>query len=299
MLKINHTTFGGEAAVELVTPVVQLIVVVARGPRIAFFGRPGGDNLLLWTPGKYKRGEWDLMGGHRVWIARPGADEAEETYATDNARCTLELLPDGVRVWGATDPNLRITRGLTIRALADDRLSIEHAARNESDMLFSGGIWVLTCTVPNANTTYLVPLGDGSAWDTATVVAFRTWGGGHGAGGFGDPQFTLTDDTFVLRPAGKENKRMIRADAGIVALHDPTRKLLFAKRAVYQPEGSYPMNTNIALYVGPDNFMVEMETMAPMATLKPGQSLLHTETWVLREAGANPPDGRALRAFFP
>ncbi|MBL9214423.1 MAG: hypothetical protein JNG83_02995 [Opitutaceae bacterium] len=287
-MKIKHVTFEGLAAVELLTPKLRLVAITARGPRIAFWGRPGGANLLLWAPGKYRRGEWDLLGGHRLWATRPGADEAEETYAVDDRPATVVLRSDGFTVTGAPDPRQRTRRGFTVRALADDRVAIDHFLRNDGDMLWSGGLWALTCTVPSARSAYVVPLGDGSAWDYATIIAFRTWGGGHGGKGFDDPQFRFTAEALVLRPSGRENKRMVKAEAGLIAMHAPAQRLLFVKQAPYRPEAGYPLGTNLALYVGPKNFMVEMETMGPAATLKPGQTLKHRETWRLAPAPSAP-----------
>ncbi len=80
---------------------------------------------------------------------------------------------------------------------------------------------------------------------------------------------------------------MLQAQAGIIAMHDPVRNLTFAKRSEYNPAARYPLNTNLALYVGSDNFMVEMETMGPQETIKPGGELHHLETWVLKD-GARP-----------
>jgi hypothetical protein len=100
-----------------------------------------------------------------------------------------------------------------------------------------------------------------------------------------------------LRPSGRENKRMLKADAGIIAWHDPVRKLLFAKHAAYDPAGHYPLGTNLAVYIGPKNFMVEMETMGAFATLKPGQVLKHRETWLLA-AAKSAPTAKALRGLF-
>jgi hypothetical protein len=294
---IQRIQFEGLDAIELRTAAFRLVALTAKGPRIAFWGRPGGDNLLLWAPGKYRRGEWDLMGGHRLWAARPGADEAEETYATDNAPCAVKVSANGFTVTGALDPVQKIRRGFTVTATADGRVTLDHFLKNESDMLWSGGLWALTCTVPSKKSTYTLPLGDGSSWDYATIVSFRTWGGGHGGVGFGDKQFEFTEDAMVLRPSGRENKRMLKADAGIIAWHDPARKLLFAKHAAYAPEANYPLGTNLAVYIGPKNFMVEMETMGAFATLKPGQVLKHRETWLL--AGAkSAPTAQALRALF-
>ena len=294
---IKRIKFQGLAAIELLSGAVRLVIITARGPRIAFWGRPGGKNLLLWQPGKYRRGEWDLLGGHRLWAARPGADEAEETYAADNQPCEVKIAAGGFTVTGGLDPGQKIQRGFTVTVVARNRIVIDHFLRNESDMLWSGGLWALTCTVPPAKATYTLPLGDGSSWDYATVVAFRTWGGGHGGVGFDDPQFGFTKDAMVLKPSGRENKRMIKADAGIIAMHDPAQKLLFAIRTDYDPAGNYPLGTNLALYVGPKNFMVEMETMGPVATLKPGQVLKHRETWLLA-AAKSAPTAKSLRALF-
>ncbi len=236
-----------------------------------------------------------MLGGHRVWFTRPGTDEAEETYAADNGVCSAELHNDGVTVTGSLDPMQKLRRGFTVRVLQSGRIRVDNFVRNESDMLWSGGLWALTCTVPGPHSIYLAPLGDGSSWDYATIVAFRTWGGGHGGIGFADGQFETTQDALVLRPSGRENKRMFKADAGLLALHDPARGVLFAKQAVYQPGAEYPLGTNLALYVGPQNFMIEMESMAPIVTLKPGQTSIHTETWALAAAPSTLPDNAGLK----
>lgn len=296
-VSLKRIKFGGVAATELKTPAIRLIAATDRGPRIALVSRPDGPNLLLWTPGKYGRGKWDLMGGHRLWVSRPGADEAEETYAADNQPCAVETLPNGFTVTAPVDPVLRTQRALTVRAVAADRLEIEHGITNRSNMLWSGGAWSITATLPLRGTTYTVPLGDGSSWDYATVVAIRTWGNNQGPQTFNDPQFSFTDDAFQLHPAGYESKRMVKADPGIIGMHDPVRQVTFAKHAPYAPEGNYPLGTNVALYIGKDNFMAEMEFMGPFATVKPGHTLKHVETWVLRDA-KSAPTAAQLKALF-
>src|SRR5688572_15478932 len=131
---IKRIKFGGLAAIELRTASLRLVALTAKGPRIAFWGRPDGDNLLLWAPGKYRRGPWDLMGGHRLWVSRPGADEAEETYAADNQPCDVESFGHGFTVTAAVDPVLRTQRGFTVTARSADRVEIEHFVINHSEM---------------------------------------------------------------------------------------------------------------------------------------------------------------------
>lgn len=69
----------------------ELIVISECGPRIAFLGEKGGENLLYWDKKGVVRGEYHLMGGHRVWISRAMADESEDTYLSDNATCNVVI----------------------------------------------------------------------------------------------------------------------------------------------------------------------------------------------------------------
>lgn len=296
--RIKRIKFGGLAAVELTTAALRFVVVTAKGPRIAFFGRPGGDNLMLWGPGKYKRKSWELFGGHRLWITRPGADEPEETYSPDNEACAVELGAKSFTVTAAMDPVHLTRRGFTVTALAADRLRLDHFVTNEGNMLWSGGAWSITSTVPVGGAQYIVPLGDGSRWDYATVVAVRTWGDSQGAKTFQDDRFAFTADSFRLDPVpGLENKRMIKADPGVIGMHSPGLGLLFAKHTAYDPAGNYPLGTNTALYVGPKSFMVEMEMMGPMGTVKPRHTVRHAETWVLRDAKQAPTTSQLVGLF--
>ena len=298
-LSIKRTKFGGLAAMEIRTAELRLVVITAKGPRVAVLTRRDGPNLLMWAPGKYRRGKWDLMGGHRLWLARPGADEAEETYATDNRPCTVETFAQGITVTAPVDPVHRTQRGVKFTVRAADRIELEHFVTNCGDMLWSGGLWAITSTLPLAGANYSVPLGDGSSWDYATIIAIRTWGRNQGAKTFNDPQFGFTDDMFCLHPGGRESKRMLKADPGIIGMHDPAQKLVFAKHAAYLPDANYPLGTNLALYIGNDNFMAEMESMGPCATVKPGHTLKHTETWVLRDAKAAPTAAQLKALFRP
>lgn len=294
---IKRVRLEGHAAVELTTDALRVVAVYSRGPRLAHLSRVDGTNLLLWAPGQYRRNTWDLMGGHRCWLARPGADESEETYFPDNRPCAVEFGESHFVVSTAPDPCSRIVRGLRVECVGSERLRVVHFARNESDMLWSGALWGLTCTVPNKKTDYIVPLADGSTWDTATMTFFKRWGGTH-TGSYDDPQFKMTADSVLVRAQGRENKRAFRTAAGVIALHDRSRDVLFAKCARHEPGRPSPIDSNVAVYTGPDAFMVEMETMGPFATLRPGETLQHVEEWFLGPAPARRPDAEKLRALF-
>ena len=126
-MQIKNTSFDGLKAVEIKTSRARLILVTEIGPRIAHLsairGKAESRNLLFWDfKKKYRRKDWMLRGGHRVWGTRPGADEAEETYAPDNGPADVSLDTRSFTVPAAMDPVQLTRRGFTVTALAPDRL---------------------------------------------------------------------------------------------------------------------------------------------------------------------------------
>ena len=281
-MPVKKVKFGNFDAVELTTLKIKLIAVYSIGPRIAFFGKPDGDNLLLWEPEKYKRNDWNLRGGHRVWLTRPGADENEETYAVDNDPCDLEINDNGFRIIQPVDNANQTQRGFEVKITDEDKLQVDNFVINAGDMLFSAGIWALTCTMVGKHTQYVIPVGDDSSWDCFSMVMFKTWAGHNG--NIDDEQISFQDDLLLINPKGNENKRMLQAHKGIIARNDPDDDTCFAKKAEFDPENihAYPAGCNMAFYIGPDNFMVEMETMAKEKTIKPGNSAHNIEIWTLK-----------------
>lgn len=295
-MKVSRIKFDGFNAVEILTEEMRLVAVSDFGPRVAFFGKPGGSNLLLWQPGKYTRGNWDLRGGHRVWVTRPGADECEDTYATDNELCDIALFGNGCCLTGRVNPVNMTRRGVSIKLLGPNSVQVDNFVLNAGEMLYSGGVWALTCTLPGKGTRYAIPIGDDSSWNAVNMVLFNEWGG-HGQGGFNDDQIEIGDDMIVVNPKGIENKRMVQAHDGIIAMVDPVNEVTFAKKVQYRRAGIYPLNTNIAFYIGPDNFMVEMETMGPEETIKPGEDIIHREIWSLNAGTVELDSAAKLKAL--
>lgn len=276
-MRVRPIEFHDHAAIELVDRGVKMIIVHDVGPRIAWFGRT--ENLLFWDDrGRHRRKDWRLYGGHRLWLTRPDADESEETYAPDNLPCAVR---QGARAVVVTAPvgAHSIEKSLVVHATGGV-FSVEHRLRNLGDMLWSGGAWALTCTRPMSTTRYRIPLGGGPpAWDVTTLVIPTRWGGTH-TSRLNDPQFELARDALIVRPRGVEAKRMIGAPQGTLEMRDP-RCGTFRKRAAYIARARYPLSANLALYIGPRNFMVELETMSPTLTLAPGESIVHVESWAL------------------
>jgi len=280
MIQIQPTTFDGLDAIELLTPKLRLVVISALGPRIAFLGRPDGHNLLYWRNDDLGREGWRLLGGHRVWITRPGADESEDAYAADNDPCKVILRADGVRLTGGTHPFLKIERGLDIQVCDDHTLRVTSFLTNRGPMLYSGGVWAPTCTDPAGGKQYGILLGDRrQSWDIIKLVIPRNFAGHTSR--VNDPQVQFNEEFMIITPQGVETKRVVMAPLGIIALSWPAEGLSFIKQSPYNPGGQYPLGCNLAVYIGPDNFMVEMETYGEERTVLPGETIENVETWRL------------------
>ncbi|MGO8703199.1 MAG: hypothetical protein ACLQVA_05225 [Candidatus Brocadiia bacterium] len=297
-VRVGKGSFEDHAVITLATRALKMSIVTDAGPRIAFFGKPKGRNLLYWDRQGLGRGEWKLMGGHRVWPTRPGADESEDGYRADNGKCSAQVRGDSVTVISALDPVFNTKRGITVRVAGENRVEVENFVENQGPMLYSCGTWALTCTLPAEGTAYGIPLGDGSDWDCFKLVLFKTWGGGH-TSGFDDDQVSFTPDMLLVHPKGRETKRMLQAQRGIIAMDAPDSGCTFAKRTGYDRSASYPLGCNMAFYVGAKNFMVEMETMGPELALKSGQRAVNRETWALTDSAIGLRDAARLIGLFP
>ena len=282
-MEMRRIEFDGLAAVELQTERWRMVAVTGAGPRIAWFSRPGGDNLLYWDRDFAKRGAWRLYGGHRVWLTRPMADESEDAYLPDNDPCRVSLAKNGLTVFAPPAAANRIARGMKIRALPDGRVRVTNCLRNEGDMLYSGGVWSPTCVVADAPVE--IPLGcaDAStAWDVVYMAIPRVFAGN--VTKLDDDSVAIVGDTLTLTPKGRCVKRCVRAEQGVV--QQRRGGTVFRKTAAFQPDARYPLGgCNIAAFIGAGNWMAEMETFGGERAIKPGETTEHDEIWeILDEA---------------
>ncbi len=268
--------------VSIETSKVRIEVTTEFGPRIKFFGVPGGKNILFWdNEGKYVRNDWKLRGGGRVWTTRPWANETEETYMTDNEKCLGIISRSGTKmeIFAPTHPVFKLRKGIEVSKITDNIFRVVSIVDNESDMLWSGGVWALACTDPK-NKTYGIPLGHPwSRWNSFQITYSPYWANHTSL--VNDPQISPNEKFMVIKPAGRELKRDIKAPMGLIGASDEQEQYTFWKYAPYISDGRYPQGANIAIYNGPNNFMTEMETMGPQRILGPGERIVHTEYWIL------------------
>lgn len=276
MIQIENTVFDGLEAVRVRTEALELVVTTQVGPRIAFFARAGGENLLYWDKDGVQRGAWKLYGGHRVWITRPLGDESEDTYLPDNDPCSVTRYADGVDVCAPASPVSRIARGMEIRVEGERCVRVRNYLRNEGSMIYSGGCWSPTCV--KADKEIEIPLGCGeeTTWDIVYMAIPRIFAGN--VTQLDDDSVQMRGSSLFVTPKGRCVKRCVRAPQGVVQLH--ADGYIFRKTAAFSPYLSYPMNgCNVAAFVGAGNFMAEMETFGGEEAIRPGQTIDNVERW--------------------
>lgn len=277
---IKETKFDGLNAVEVSTKEWKMVMVTECGPRIAFLGKHSGENILYWDKDGVKRGEWTLHGGHRVWVTRPYADESEDTYMEDNDPCEVVIKDNSIIASSPVHSFTKLARGIKVEILGNDTFRVTNMIENQGSLIYSGGVWSPTCINPEGKTIF-VDLGeDNVTWDLVKIVIPRIFAGNEVL--INDEQITFTEDQMIVKPMGVLTKRCVRAPKGKVYLEWPEKNIVFAKQAAFNRNGNYPLDDcNIAVFVGQDNWMAEMETFGEEQVIRPSETITNEEIWTL------------------
>ncbi len=277
-MDIRKISFDGFDSVEITTNVARLVIITGCGPRIAYFGSKE-DNFLYWDKDAICSGDWKLHGGHRVWITRPFADESIDAYMADNDPCDVCIEGNVVTVTSPPNKLFSISRGMKVEVLSDNSFSVTNFITNHGPMIYSGGVWSPTCIEPEGK-KMVVPLGEDVSWDIVKIVIPRKFAGNTVL--INDPQVTFTETEMTVVPEGRVTKRCVKAPQGKVYAVWEDKGLVFSKYSEYIPNGNYPLDgCNIAVFVGQDNWMAEMETYGIEQPVIPGQTICNTEVWEL------------------
>lgn len=274
----EKTVFDGLEGYTLLSGGWRMTVITECGPRIAFLGEK--DNLLYWDKTGVIRGEYHLMGGHRVWITRPMADESEDTYLSDNAPCRVEIQGQTLTAVSPAHPVHQLERGMRIEALEEGRFRVTNFVTNAGGLIYSGGVWSPTCIVPDGR-VLRIPLGqEDTTWDLVKVIIPRVFAGNTVR--LDDPQVAFEGSDLVVRPQGMVCKRCVSAPKGTIRMEWPEKGITFTKTVPYERFGRYPLDgCNLAVFVGQDNWMAEMESFGPEQPILPGETVEHSEYWSL------------------
>ncbi len=220
---------------------------------------------------------YTLRGGHRLWAA---PEIPEITYEPDDEPVGIAVTSNQIVASGPSTASI----GKSITAnLKNDRVEVVHTLTNQGGEQIDVAPWAITQLVPGG--TAVVPLPEPLAdphglQPNASVVLWPYTG-------VGDSPFVLRDRLLLL-----DGDRDTATKVGVALtrgwLAYVRNGIVFVKRAEHRSGGNYlDLGASGQCYSSPD--FLELETLGELATLDPGESVTHVETWELHAVAADTP----------
>ena len=272
---------------------LRIDYLAEAGPRLVRLILAGStNNLLAEVPEIHwptAWGEYHLRGGHRVTVA---PEALGLSYVPDDDGLTIEDTPSGVRLTRATEIGSGVSKSIEIQ-LHPDRpaLSLRHAVCNARSEPIEIAAWAITQLNPGG--LAVAPLRATSIADhhrpdrQLVLWPYTSW----------HDERLLADDDYVFieaQPAEEELKIGLLARGWLGYWQSG---VFFLKRFDPQLELPHPdLNTNAQIYC--HHRFIELESLAPLAMLEPGQSSVLLETWEIYRADDVPPTIVGLRNWL-
>lgn len=285
---------GWNNNVRLANADVELIVTLDVGPRVISYRRlgfPGGDDRGENVFKQYAeqlggRGEadWKIRGGHRLWLA---PEDVKLSYALDNGPVTHEPVGEnGLRVTQAATAPFWIEKRITLTLdAAGPGVTLHHEVVNRGPEPLRAAPWALSVMAPGGTGVIpQPPLGEHPR-DLLPNRRMIVWP----FTDCSDGRFRPGPHLFTLqqRAATQPFKLGLRHEGGWAGYL--LGRKFFAKTVAHEPGADYPDDgCNFETFTNHE--MLEVESLAPLRTLAPGEGAAHLERWTLHAFDDAPPD---------
>jgi hypothetical protein len=288
---MKTTKFLGHDCVHLENQAVSLLVTQSVGPRIIALRFNGGDNLFAELPdfvtARPDGKSFHFYGGHRLWHA---PENMPRTYSPDDKPVDITPTLNGLLVTQPVDVQTGIEKSIQI-SLVDDKpqVIIQHTLTNLGLWPVECAPWAITqfktggvAILPQSQEqTDFLPNRPLVLWPyTDITVPQVSWG-----------------NRYILIRAQMQRPFKLGFPNPRGWLGYWLNRTLFVKRAAFDPQASYyDFGSTSECYC--NDCFIELETLAPAATIAPQASVFHTETWELYTDIACPENEDAAQAII-
>ena len=270
----------------------SLTLTESFGPRVLRFGLIGQGSVFGEHPGavvETELGAWQPLGGHRLWVA---PESKPVSYAPDNEPIEIEEDDDAIELVAPRDA-AGFRKQISILCTESEVLTLRHTVTNETDREQRIAAWCLTI-MKGGGTAYL------------PMEPFRS----HAEELLPARPLILWHYTDLTDPRWSVGKRVIGLKVDEQYGHPQkigagnrqgwlgyrVGDFAFLKSFSHE-ETEYPdMNSNCEIYTS--GSFVELESLSPLKTLQPGESVTHEEKWILRQANDWTNDEEAIANKF-
>lgn len=275
---VEKVAFNGwKNNVRLTNGNIEVVITQDVGPRIIRCGFVKQRNLMAEykkQQGRTGEKQWKIRGGHRLWLA---PESKRETYELDNSPIVIKPIAGGVKTIQPVGPVTGVQKTMEIR-MADNKdvVSITHILTNRNRKAVTFSPWALTVMAPGG--TAIIPLPKRIP-HTGRLTHNQEWSL-WGYTDFADGRWTLGSRYLLFRQDAKTGpgKLGIAHREGWVAYQ--LDKFMLVKNFDWIEGATYP-DGGVNFETFSCEEMLEVETLGPLVTLKPGKSIKHVETWQL------------------
>jgi hypothetical protein len=285
-MSVTTGRYAGHEALRIEAGDVHLMVTTSVGPRVlALIGHDGANafaelpDLQLPCPDSPPI---HLRGGHRLWAA---PEDPRVTYRPDDDPVAVELLEDGARLNTQVDAVAGTHREIGIRVLGPGRFAVEHGIVNHAAVPQRLAAWAITMLAPHGRAwlpTLAGPFDPGGFQAQRNVVLWPY-------SSADDPRFVIGDQAIEVRSDripghGLDVPFKVGTSLRRGWVAHWRSGVLFVKRAGHDEALAYAdMGASAQVYSHPR--FTELETLGPLATLAPGESVVHREDWEVHLVG--------------
>ena len=278
MITEKYEFHGIRDCIRLSDGTIDIFATTTFGPRIIGAGFSGGRNFMCEFKDQLdsvQKNEWQSYGGHRLWIA---PEAYPRSYFVDNTPVPYRIKDGVVTFFCPEEVENGIRKELEI-SLADGKVRINHRIFNTGRWDIRVAAWALTVMAPGCKVIVpqekYMPQGCGEGHALLPARAMAMW-----------PYTDMSDSRFTWGKrfiemseqggSGEPLKFGVFNSAGYIACELDGAYLV--KRFPAYRDREYPdFGCNCEFFT--TRGMLEAESLSPLVSLAPGESLEHPEEW--------------------
>jgi len=279
-MTIKEITLKKQNYLTITNGTIELTLSKDYGPRIIRAGFENDINLFeeVNISRKTPYGIWKIYGGHRLWIA---PEKFPETYMPDNEPVNIKNAKDSITI-SAQVKKLNIVKEIKLKFIHKNKIEVKQSIKNNGrknmqlsiwglSVMRKGGFAIIPQNKKKEDKEGMLPNRNIILWPYSDIT---------------DKRLKLSNKYIFVKQGGKKPFKIgQRVPDNWAAYY--YKGYMFIKHFKFNPNETYPdFNSNVEIY-SCDKFL-ELETLSPLYTIKPGKSVSQTEIWEFKKGVKQP-----------
>ncbi|WP_409345739.1 hypothetical protein [Paenibacillus sp. MBLB4367] len=282
-ITVKQIEFGNwGACVHITNGEVELVATIDKGPRIIRYGYVGGANLFFedktdaitnggeaFAP--VGGGEWHIYGGHRLWTS---PEAIPRTTYPDNEPVAWRATEQGVVLTPPAERWNQLQKEIEVSLdAATGGVTVVHCVTNNGPWGAEFAPWALSVMAPGGTAIVPQTTRDAGMLPNRTISIWSYTK-------MNDERVTWGERYIWLKQSDAQHPFKIGTSNEAGWAGYSLGDTLFVKSFPFDADAKYPDNgVNFEIYT--NGYMLELESLGELRTVKPGETVSHTETWKL------------------